>query len=197
MNAALRDRLVGMAAEDERVRAELAASGELFVGYAPRMAEVHRRNAEALAVIVDHHGWPGHSLVGPDAAAAAWQILQHSIGNPPLLRRCLPLLRLSAAAGDIEPARVAYLEDRISVLEGRPQRYGTQHDWDDDGQLSPSTLEDPARVDAYRAAVGLGTLSGATAALRERARREGDSAPPDIEQRRAEQRAWARAVGWR
>lgn len=45
MNDELKQRLVEMVAEDQRVRAELAATGELFQGYAPRMAEVHRRNA--------------------------------------------------------------------------------------------------------------------------------------------------------
>jgi hypothetical protein len=35
MNDALRQQLVAMAAEDARVRAELAATGELFRGYAP------------------------------------------------------------------------------------------------------------------------------------------------------------------
>ena len=45
MDDALRHQLVAMAAEDARVRAELAATGELFRGYAPRMEDVHRRNA--------------------------------------------------------------------------------------------------------------------------------------------------------
>ena len=45
-----------MAQEDARVRAELAATGELFDGYAPRMAEVHNRNAQELEIIIDSIG---------------------------------------------------------------------------------------------------------------------------------------------
>lgn len=41
-----------MRAEDERVRAELAADGSLLDGYHPRMAEAHRRNASRLAARV-------------------------------------------------------------------------------------------------------------------------------------------------
>ena len=45
MNDVLRHQLLAMVAEDRRVRAELAATGELYRGYAPRMEDVHRRNA--------------------------------------------------------------------------------------------------------------------------------------------------------
>src|SRR5438309_8926559 len=88
----LREELLAMAAEDQRVRAELAADGSLFDGYHPRMAEVHRRNGDRLAAILDRHDWPGRGLVGEDGAAAAWLILQHAIGDPPLMRRGLELL---------------------------------------------------------------------------------------------------------
>jgi len=44
----LRAELLAMAAEDRRVRAELAANGPLFESYHPRMAGVHRRNAARL-----------------------------------------------------------------------------------------------------------------------------------------------------
>src|SRR5947209_9236632 len=83
---ALRAELLAMAAEDRRVWAELAADGSLFDGYHPRMAEVHRRNAARLTETLDRHGWPGRDLVGADGAAAAWLVLQHAIGDPPLMR---------------------------------------------------------------------------------------------------------------
>ena len=89
MNDALRNELLDMAAEDLRVRAELAADGSLFYGYHPRMAEVHRRNAARLDAVIEEHGWPGRSLVGEDGAEAACLILHHAIGDPPLQRRGL------------------------------------------------------------------------------------------------------------
>ena len=49
----LRQQLLAMVAEDRRVRAELAATGELYQGYAPRMEDVHRRNAEDLLAILE------------------------------------------------------------------------------------------------------------------------------------------------
>jgi hypothetical protein len=192
--AELRQVLLGMAEEDRRVRAELAATGELFRGYAPRMEEVHRRNARVLESIIDRYGWPGKSLVGDDGADAAWLVLQHAVGSPQLQRRCLAVLREAVARGEMEPAHLAYLEDRICFFERRPQRYGTQFDWDERGRLSPWLLEDPERVDEYRLSVGLGPL----AERLEQARREtADGAkPPDPEGRKEEMLAWAKSVGW-
>ena len=111
MHEDLRQRLLGMAEEDERVRAELAATGELFRSYPPRMAEVHNRNANERQVMIEQHDWPGKSLVGEDGARAARLILLHAIGNPALQRRALPILQDASARGEATPAHAAYLED--------------------------------------------------------------------------------------
>lgn len=190
----LRRRLLEMSEEDQRVRSELAATGELFDGYAPRMEEVHRRNAAALEAVIQRHGWPGRSLVGADGAQAAWLVLQHAIGDPALQRRCLPLLREAAARGEAEPAQAAFLEDRISFFERRPQRYGTQFDWDENGRLSPWLIEDPERVDEYRRSVGLEPLAERVRRMAEEA--EGEPAPKDLKKRREEMLSWAKSVGW-
>jgi hypothetical protein len=39
--------------------------------------------------------------------------------------------------GDAPALQAAMLEDRIRAFEGRPQRYGTQFDWDANGEPSP------------------------------------------------------------
>ena len=81
---------------------------------------------------------------------------QHAIGEPEFQREALQLLRACAASGRAPAWHAAYLEDRIAMYEGRPQRYGTQ--WLDDpvdGRLRPWDLEDPQRVNELRAGVGL------------------------------------------
>src|SRR4051812_42003603 len=92
ISTALRDELVTMADEDQRVRAALAADGSLFDGYHPKMQAVHDWNAGRLAQIIAQHGWPGRRLVGEDGARSAWLILQHAIAQPDLQRRGLSLL---------------------------------------------------------------------------------------------------------
>ena len=195
MNTELKQRLLEMVKEDQRVRAQLAATGDLFRGYAPKMAEVHRRNAQELESVVEKFGWPGKSVVGEEASNAAWLILQHAIGNPKLQRRCLPILREAVAQGEAEPAHAAYLEDRICFFERRPQRYGTQFDWDENGQMSPWLLEDPNKVDEFRRSVGLPPLADR---IEQACKGENEEPKPaEIKKRQEEMEAWAKSVGWR
>lgn len=196
MNLEIKHELLEMLEEDNRVREELIAKGDLFKGYHPEMEAVHQRNAQALENIINQHGWPGISLVGEEGTNAAWLILQHAIGNPGLQRKCLPLLKKSASSADIPAAFVAYLEDRICVFENRPQRYGTQFDWDKNGELSPCQLQDPENVDIYRESVGLGPLSNSIDHKRKQAATEGESPPPDFEKRQREKEDWAKSAGW-
>lgn len=192
---ALRRQLLAMAARDLETRERLAADGSLFNGYHPEMQAVHEANAAALARLIDRHGWPTHALVGEDGAEAAWLVAQHAISRPDFCRRCLVELRAAAAAGAVPAWQPAYLEDRIHVFEGRPQRYGISFDWDEQGRMSPHAIEEPESVDQRRAAVGLGPLSAAI----ERHRRDSASQPrpADLARRRQEMDAWAREVGWR
>jgi hypothetical protein len=190
---ALREELLALRDEDTALRSELAADGSLFDGYHPRMEAVHHANAARLREIIDEHGWPGRRLAGEDGAEAAWLIVQHAIGEPAFQRQCLELLRASLEAGDVPAWQVAYLEDRIRVFEGRPQRYATQFDMGEDGSPVPYEIEDPEAVDERRRAVGLEPLAA-------RLSREHKVTPPDPEARakwEREYQEWLRKVGWR
>ena len=194
----LRRLLLDMARLDRATRAELAASGSLFdAGYEPRMARVHQGNAQRLRRIIESVGWPGSDLVGDDGAEAAWLILQHAISEPDLLRRALPLLTAAAREGKANPAHAAMLEDRIRFFEGRPQRYGTQLDWDADGNLSPGQVEDPQKLAERRRAVGLPPLAEQVDDARSRATAEEQRPPADYGAYARARDEWAAGVGWR
>jgi hypothetical protein len=193
----LQEELLAMAGEDGAMRERLVADGSLFDGYNPLMAIVHRRNGDRLSEIVEAHGWPGRSLVGEDGADAAWLVLKHAIGDPGLQRRCLPLLELAAAGGEIPPWHFATLLDGIRFYEGRPQVYGSMFDWDDNGELAPWPIEQAEQVDQRRALVGLPPLAEQIQSVRMAAGAEGDRRPADPAARRREADEWARSVGWR
>jgi hypothetical protein len=155
----LRQELVAMLGEDMRVREELIASDALGGPYVPRMEEVHKRNADRLRELIALHGWPAEDIAGKDGCEAAWFIAQHSVGEPKFQRDSLRMLQACAAEGRAPAWHAAYLEDRIALHEGRPQRYGTQ--WIDDprdGRARPWTLADPENINAIRAKVGLAPL---------------------------------------
>lgn len=196
--AAAAAELLELVAADARTRDELVRSGELFEGYHPRMAAVHRDNAARLRALVDALGWPTPARVGAAASDAAWLVLQHAIGEPALQRAMLPVLWEHARRGDVPGWQAAKLEDRVRALEGRPQRYGTQLDWDEHGRLVPwPAVDEPELVEARRSEVGLPPLSQALAELRRTAELEGQRPPADLAARRREAEAWAQSVGWR
>ena len=159
VNDALRQELLEMREEDLSVRQELLDSGELGGAYVPRMEAVHIKNAARLRALISAYGWPGEDIAGKDGAEAAWLTVQHAIGEPEFQRHALALLRTSAEQGSTPAWHAAYLEDRIAMYEGRPQRFGTQ--WIDDprdGRARPWLLADSDHVNGLRASVGLGPL---------------------------------------
>jgi uncharacterized protein DUF6624 len=192
VNLALRQELVAMKEEDLRVRKELADAGELGGPYVPRMEAVHVRNAARLRELIAEHGWPTEEIAGKDGAEAAWFITQHAIGEPDFQRSVLKLLQ--AAAGKVPAWHAAYLEDRIAMQEGRPQRFASQ--WMDDprdGLIRPWKLAEPENVNSLRASVGLDPL---------RPIPEPGPELSDEEQRRVKENQrwweeWLSSKGWR
>jgi hypothetical protein len=195
VNRVLADQLIALAAHDLRTRERLAEDGSLFNGYHPEMQAVHEANARELETIIAESGWPTSQLVGAEGAEAAWLIAQHAISLPPFPRRCLELLRNAVAAGDAPAWQMAMMLDRIRTYEGRPQVYGTQFDWDDEGRLSPRLIEDREGVDKRRQEVGLEPLEAATERLR--SRDTAQSRPADLAEHKRRMDEWAQQVGWR
>lgn len=164
MNARLAAELARMAEEDQRVRGALvpfesseAAPNEWW-RKTMEMNRVDVANTDRLREIVDEHGWPGRSLVGEEGAEQAWLLVQHATSQLDFQRRVLDLLTAAVAAEEAPPRQLAYLTDRVRMLEGREQVYGTQFIVDEDGHPAPYPIEDPDRVDERRAAVGLDSV---------------------------------------
>lgn len=172
-------------------------SGDLFVGYNPEMEALHIENAALLSEAIDTIGWPGRAKLQDDGAAAAFMILQHAISVPELQRRGLEMMLEAIPDGQANLIDAAYLTDRIAMYEGRLQTFGTNFDWDANGQLSPSPINNPAQVDERRAEIGLPPLADSIAEMRATAAAEGAKPPADLAQRRAQFEAWLHRVGWR
>ncbi|MGW8374242.1 DUF6624 domain-containing protein [Streptomyces sp. ODS28] len=119
---------------------------------------VDAANLAALQRIIDEHGWPGHALVGEQAANAAWLIAQH--GELDFQLRALALLDAAVKAGDALPRQHAMLTDRCLMRQGQPQIYGTQYQDTGDGRgMHLWDVTEPETLDTRRAEVGLDTLA--------------------------------------
>ncbi|ALO97289.1 hypothetical protein SHL15_6252 [Streptomyces hygroscopicus subsp. limoneus] len=111
-------------------------------------------NTKVLRRILAEHDWPGHRLVGPDAARAAWSIALHSDDEPDFQRAATTLLKRAVQADDALIQHWAHLHDRALINNGHEQEYGTQLLLRAGGiELCP--LRAPETLDARRASVGL------------------------------------------
>lgn len=122
---------------------------------------IEEKDAENLAkvkAILDERGWLGPDVIGRDGASALFLVIQHS--DPPTQRKYLPLMRAAVKAGKAEASNLALLEDRVALGEGRRQIYGSQISFDPKTKkYYVAPLDDPGKVDARRAAVGLPPLA--------------------------------------
>lgn len=118
--------------------------------------EIDLRNQAELMTMIPAEGWFLRSVYGEEAAQAAFLIVQH--GNVEMWRRFVPVLEPLVASGEAPGGAYALMYDRLAMNEDRPQRYGSQMRCEDHRWV-PYRLEDPARVDEWRAAMGMSTFA--------------------------------------
>jgi hypothetical protein len=155
---AVRDELLRMRAADQDSRHALISKGLGDAEAAKKMSEVDAANTKRLKEIVRSGGWPKRSVVGDEAARAAWLLVQHADAEPLFQESCLRLMERLLPAKEVFAADVAYLTDRVRAAQGRPQVYGTQV-VERGCTYEPRPIEDAGRVDERRAAAGLDTLA--------------------------------------
>jgi hypothetical protein len=153
---ALAAELVELGRQDEALRRNPKAANP-DAAFAKRMAQEDKAREQRLGAIIDAKGWPAISMVGPEAAAAAWTVAQH--GSITFLKRCLPLMQAAGDKLEINPQQLALSIDRARVESGKPQVYGSQLRDGKNGKLEPDPIEDREHVDARRAAMGMEPLA--------------------------------------
>ena len=189
-------RIINLRNSDWEFRDRLVHNGQLGEGYQEEMQELHNRNAKILNDIIDTIGYPTINKVGKEASEAAWLVIQNSIGQPDFMRKCKKLLERAVNENKADPRNLAYLTDRIAVFEEKKQLYGTQFDWDVNGELSPHQITDLTQVDQRRRSIGLNTLEEQTLIIREQAINEHQTPPNDLTKRKKEFDKWRKTVGW-
>ncbi|MDG2449678.1 MAG: hypothetical protein P8M34_08565 [Saprospiraceae bacterium] len=116
------------------------------------------KNTERIIEVIEEHGYPGKSMVGPGHASTAFLIIQHA--DLEIQQKYLTLITNAADAGEVQWSSVALLLDRVRMREGKSQIYGSQltgHP-SQEGYVFHE-IENPYQIDSIRASVGLGTIS--------------------------------------
>jgi hypothetical protein len=195
-NKIISERIIELKNADLQLRAKLIESKKLSEGYNEEMEKLHLQNAAILEEIINSIGYPTIDKVGKEASEAAWLIIQHSIGLPDFMKKCADRLQNEVDQKKADPIHLAYLSDRIAVLEGKPQLYGTQFDWDENGDLSPNLFDDLQMVNQRRQSIGLNSLEEQTEIIRKRVKQENQLPPKDFEKQKQEVLEWKRKTGW-
>ncbi|MBI3130372.1 MAG: hypothetical protein HYZ13_03355 [Acidobacteria bacterium] len=125
---------------------------ETLVQKANRLDE---ENKILLQSLISRWGWFTKSEWGSESDNYAWHLVQHSDHDLPFQKKILALLEPLVTSGETDRSHYALLFDRVSVNEGRFQRFGTQGFCIGKGKWIPRPIEDPANVDARRKAMGL------------------------------------------
>ena len=190
------EKIIELKNADFILREKLLKSGKLSEGYDEEMKELHDKNAKILNDIIDTIGYPTIDKVGREASEAAYLVIQHAIGQPELMKKGPSLLKTAVSENKADAQNLAYLTDRIAVFEEKPQLYGTQFDWDENGNLSPNLYDNLTKVNERRKSLGLNTLEEQAEIIRKRAKNENQMPPKDFEKRKQEIKQWKKNVGW-
>lgn len=149
--------VLAMRSQDQAIREDgvLGAVGERRWGNA--LEAISKEQQAMLRKILARCGWTFGRNAWGDEAEAAWYIVQHGDDLPYQRSQLGHLKQLIDTFSGIPRKKLAYLEDRVLIGEGKPQRYGSQLELVDD-KLVPLPISDPADVDQRRASMGLGTM---------------------------------------
>lgn len=161
-DTALRHKLQEIAKSDQSIRHQWHTQIRLHPkdtvrinGILKEMQQTDSINLSKICHILDARGFVGRKKVG-DACDAYWLVIQHA----PLAyqKKYLPLFRKAAEKGDISKEKIAMMEDRVCMFEGKPQKYGSQLIKGKDGKWHVYQLLDADKVDDYRKAAGMQPL---------------------------------------
>lgn len=84
-------------------------------------------NQKQLKAMLPKRGWFLRSEVGAEAVSAAWLIIHHATNTDiELVRGALASMQALLPSGEVEKADYAMLTDRVAVVDGVHQTYGTQ-----------------------------------------------------------------------
>lgn len=80
--------------------------------------------------LINDYGYPGADKVGEELKSVAAFVILH---NPNKQEKYLNLLWKESRQGNVDKREVAILDDRINMLKGKKQKYGTAMKYEPDG----------------------------------------------------------------
>lgn len=113
------------------------------------------RHIPLLKDIYKRYGYPTAKLVGQESSYHFFTLVQHSDADVNFQSKMLPLIKKQVDKKQASGKEYAFLYDRIHLNRGGEQLYGTQLDYDSNGNAFPKRLKDSANVNKRRQQLGM------------------------------------------
>ncbi len=117
---------------------------------------LNKEYVEVIKKVISKFGWLNEGEVGKIANQTLWIIVQHSDLNTQ--QEFYPLMEKECENGNVSKEHLAKLVDRMLILEGKEQLYGTQFRTNKDFSYELYPIKDIEEVDLRRSEVGLNSL---------------------------------------
>jgi hypothetical protein len=148
----LKASLIKRGAEDQAVRNAYLATPSKETNDAALRTDAD--NTAYMRRILTECGWPKMSVVGEEAAKAAWLLTQHADMDPQYQVLAAQQMRYAVLAKEADGLRLAELVDRNRLLNNQPQVYGL-NSFLNAGVIEFYDIVSPGKLDSRRKEIGL------------------------------------------
>lgn len=114
-----------------------------------RQDSLDRKNIQVVAKIIDSLGWLGEDKIGTDANLALFVAIQHA-RDLETMEKYLAVMKKAVLNGNAKKKQLAYLIDRVELLNNRKQIYGTQLSFKNNGRAYVGNILDSMQLNARR-----------------------------------------------
>jgi hypothetical protein len=126
LNKKLQNKILRMANIDQKLRKK-GVKNTQDKKTARYIYNIDTKNTKEAKKIIKKYGWPTFDLIGKKASNALWLLVQHADRDIKFQKKCLKLLKKTIRNKQAHPKNLAYLTDRVLVIEGKKQKFGTQY----------------------------------------------------------------------
>jgi len=145
----VKDRLEKVLVDDQKYRVPV---------YDPvKQNPIDEKNLLIVTSIIDSLGWLGKDKIGKDANLALFVVIQHA-NKLEIMEKYLPIMKEASKKGNVDKKQLAYLIDRVEMLNNRKQIYGTQYSVDQKGEIVFDNLLDSSNLNARRKSMNLESI---------------------------------------
>jgi len=157
-NASVKEKLKGIHEADQQIRAKIkkempSGDASKIKQMALEMKASDKQNQLYISQLLDQCGWP--EGLTAEESSTVFLVIDHA--DLAFMQKYLPVLESQAQAGNVSKSDLATIRDRVQMLTGKKQVYGTQT-LKTGKEVYVWPVENEAGLDARRKEMGLPSM---------------------------------------